>query len=123
MSLDIHLVSETAQTVTVGPVNTSMKFEWSPAVNVLTAAEAITFEYRLRDGAIPATALTGVACAGTPIVCTAALSQANVEALNREGRHSLTLSAFRVDLGDSSVSLPFILTTPSGAPTGLRIIR
>ena len=113
-----------AQVVTVGPVTTAMRFEWSPATNVTTAADALTFEYRLRDGAfIPVTALTGVACAGTPILCTAPMVQANADALNRVGLHSLTLSAFRMDLGDSTVSLPFQLTSPVGAPTNLRIMR
>lgn len=113
-----------AQTVTQGPVTTAMRFEWAPASNVTTVADALTFEYRLRDGAfIPVTAFTGVMCAGAPILCQAAMSQANADALNRVGAHSLTLSAFRMDLGDSVASLPFVLTSPAGAPTGLKIMR
>lgn len=113
-----------AQVVTVGPVTTAMRFEWNPPANVLTVADALTFEYRLRDGAfIPVTALTGVGCAGAPILCQAPIVQANADALNRVGTHSLTLSAFRTDLGDSAVSLPFVLRSPSTAPTNLRIMR
>ena len=113
-----------AQVVTVGPVTTAMRFEWAAGANVTTAVDALTFEYRLRDGAfIPVTALTGVACAWTPIVCTSPMSQANADALNRVGSHTLTLSAFRMDLGDSVLSLPFRLTSPVDAPTNLRIMR
>lgn len=126
MGLFLVLAAPTqAQTVvTVGPVDTTMRFEWAAGNNVTTVADALSFEYRLRDGAfIPVTALTSVACAGTPIICTAPLIQANADALNRVGSHTLTLSAFRMDLGDSVLSLPFRLTSPVAAPTNLRIIR
>ena len=113
-----------AQTVvTTGPVDTSMWLEWNPPDNVTTVTDALTFEWRLRDGAIPATALTLVTCAGTPILCQSDLTLSNVDALNRVGVHSLTLSAFRADVGDSRASLPFSLQSPATAPTNLSIMR
>lgn len=113
-------------TVTSGPVTTAMKFEWTMPSNVLTVADAATFEPRLRDGSfIPVTALTNQSCAlsGSAVVCTSQITQSNADALNRVGVHNLTMSVFRTDVGDSDASLPFVLKTPAGAPTNLRVIR
>lgn len=119
-----------AQTVTKGPVTTSMRFEWEcPAnLNPFTPTECLTYEYRLRIDNIPATALTGVTCAApvapsTAIPCRANLNQSNVDALNRPGAHAVTLSAFRADQTESGLSLPFILTMELSAPTQFRIVQ
>lgn len=110
-----------AQTpVTVGPVNTSMKFGWSLPSNV-TVAQAPTFETRLRVDGTPATALTGVTCA-TATSCQSNLTQSNADALNQVGSHNITLSLFRADVGDSAPSAPFVLKSPAGAPTAVSII-
>lgn len=125
MLLTPSLVS--AQTVvTKGPVDTSMKFNWENPSNI-TLADAPTFEYRLRDTFFPGivTVIAGAQCvAGTPVICTAPLTQANADALNKVGSHSLTLSLFRQDVGESFQSIPFGLPSgPPTAPTNLRIIK
>jgi hypothetical protein len=111
-----------AQTVvTSGPVTTDMRLAWDLPSNV-TVADASTFEVRLRDGAfIPVTALTNVTCAGA--TCSAPVSASNADALNRVGVHSLTLSLFRADVGDSAPSTPFVLTSPAGAPVNPRLTK
>lgn len=113
-----------SQVVNTGPVNTTMKFAWAAPVN-LTATDLPTFEVRLRDSKSPTvvTALTNVTCSGTPINCISQLTQSNVDALNMVGVHNITLSYFRSDLPESPQSTPFVLTSPSLAPTGTRIIQ
>ncbi len=113
-----------SQTVTTGPVNTSMKFAWSAPTNV-PASDLPTFEVRLRDSKSPAvvTALTNVTCTGTPANCQSPLTQSNVDALNMIGAHNITLAYFRQDTGEGPQSVPFLLTSPSLAPIGVRIIQ
>jgi len=115
-----------AQTVvTAGPVDTSMKIEWDLPSN-LTLTDAPTFEARLRDSTAPTsfTVLNGVNCvAGTPIVCTSQLTTELVTLINKVGKHDLTLTYYRSDVGESSQSLPFSLTVPTIAPTNLRITK
>ena len=114
-----------AQTVvTQGPVTTAFQWEVVPGNN-LSAADAMTFEFRVRDsrqvGVV--TALTGMVCAGTPVTCRSNLTPANVDALNIIGVHDLTVAIFRQDVGESPQSAPFVLRSPAGAPTSLRITR
>lgn len=118
--------AQAGSTVTKGPVDTSMKLNWENPSNI-TLADAPTFEYRLRDSYFSGTitVVASVQCvAGTPVVCTAPLSQPLVDALNKVGTHNLTLSLYRADVGESFQSLPFGLPSgPPTAPTNLRIIR
>jgi hypothetical protein len=112
-----------AQTpVTQGPVSVNDSFEWTLPSNV-TTADAPTFTARVRDSLQPGivTEITAFTCAGT--ICTTKLTAANVDALNRVGQHTLTVSLFRADVGDSAPSPPFSLASPAGAPTRLRLIR
>lgn len=118
-------INASAQTVTIGPVDTTMKIAWELPANI-TLADAPTFEARFRDSTNPGsfTVLTGVNCvAGTPINCTSPLTAALVTLINKVGKHDLTLSYFRADTGEGSQSIPFTLVTPSTAPTNLKIIR
>jgi hypothetical protein len=112
-----------AQNVTVGPVTTAMKFAWAAPINV-PSTELPTFEVRLRDSKSPTvvTALTNVQCSGTPVACTSQLTQSNVDALNMIGAHNITLAYFRQDVGEGAQSTPYLLTSPSLAPTAVRII-
>lgn len=117
--------SASAQVLTRGPVDTSMKFEMDLPAN-MTGDEARTFEWRIKDGAIPLTALTGFTCAprsASVISCIAPVGQSQADALNRIGVHSLTATLFREDVGESLTSPPFVLTSPAGAPTGMRLTR
>lgn len=114
-----------AQTVVNrGPVTTAMRLAWTAPVGI-TATDHPTFEVRLRDSftGTAVTAITNAVCSGAPITCTAQLTQVNVDALNMVGVHNITLFYFRQDVGDGSISLPFQLTTPAGAPTNLRVIQ
>lgn len=113
-----------AQVVTTGPVTTSMKFAWNAPTNV-PQTELPTFEVRLRDSKSPSvvTALTNITCTGTPVSCISQLTQSNVDALNMIGAHNITLAYFRQDTGEGPQSTPFLLTSPSLAPIGVRIIQ
>lgn len=113
-----------AQTIDRGPVTATMKFAWTAPANITSVTDAQTFEWRVKDGAVPATALTGVTCtsASGAINCTSPLGQSQADALNRVGVHSLTLTSFRQDVGESQASAPFLLTSPSGVSTAFRII-
>jgi hypothetical protein len=113
-----------AQVVTTGPVTTTMRFAWAAPTNV-PQTELPTFEVRLRDSKSPSvvTALVNVQCSGTPVNCTSQLTQANVDALNMIGAHNITLAYFRQDTGEGPQSTPFLLTSPSLAPTAVRIIQ
>jgi len=113
-----------AQVVATGPVTTTMKFAWNAPVNI-TQTELPTFEVRLRDSKAVGvvTALTNVTCSGTPVACTSQITQSNADALNMIGAHNITLSYFRQDTGEGPQSVPFLLTSPSLAPTTVRIIQ
>ena len=108
-----------------GPVTATMKFFWAAPSNITTVADALTFEWRVKDGATPATALTGVTCviASSQVQCQSVLGQSQADALNKVGMHSLTLTSFRQDVGESPASTPFSLQSPAGASTGFKIIQ
>lgn len=108
--------------VTKGPIDTTNKLSWELPINV-TLADAPTFEYRLRDSlSTTPFVLTNVLCP-TALTCTASVTQSIVDQVNKLGAHSLTLTMFRADVGESSASIPFLLTTSAAAPTGLKIIK
>lgn len=120
-----------AQTpITRGPVPAGAKLAFSMPINVPNVTEALKFEARLSDNGIPLTAVTaatGLTCsspAPTPplVPCQWVLSASNLDALNMIGTHSLTLRIFRADVGETVASVPFVLTSPAGAPTDLRLI-
>ena len=114
-----------AQVITEGPIPAGAQFVWEAPTTITTVTEALTFEPRLYLDTRAATALTSVSCAsaGSVITCTAAVSSANRDALNQVGAHQVTLALFRADIGEGAQSLPFVLTSRAGAPTGLRITR
>lgn len=114
-----------SQTVSTGPVTTSMKLFWEVPANV-TLTENLTFEIRLRDTLVPTvfTVVVAPTCtAGTPNVCISQLTAKNVTDLNKLGAHKLSLTYFRADVGESQESLPFSLLSPPLAPTGLLITK
>lgn len=108
-----------------GPVTATMKFSWQAPPNITNVADAQTFEWRVKDGAVPATALAGVTCSisNAVLTCQSLLGQSQADALNRVGIHSLTIASFRQDVGESQASSPFLLQSPAGAATAFRIIR
>jgi len=115
--------------ITRGPLPVGAKVVFEIGPNVVTVADALTFEARLSRNGMPLTAATstsGLTCAtavapAVGITCQWILTASNRDALNQVGVHSLTLTSFRADVGESPASSPFSLTTPAGAPTGLRI--
>ena len=115
-----------AQTITQGPVTTTHKIAWDIPAN-LTLINAPTFEARVSIDGTPALTLTSViwaaATATAPAGGSAVLSASQVDALNRIGSHAITVSLFRADVGDSGPSLPFVLRSPAGVPTGARVTR
>lgn len=120
-----------AQTpITTGPVPAGAKLFFLADRSVATAAEALTFEARLIRNGTPLTAVTatsGLTCAApvapaTNVSCQWVLSQSNRDALNLVGTHNLTVTMFRSDVGESPASLPFVLKSPAGAPSGVAII-
>jgi len=118
----------TAQTVVRGPVDISVKIEWELPLN-MTAPEGLLFEPRIRDSSQPNfVALAGFTCApptGTnpKSVCRVPLTPTLVTQFNVIGKHNITLSLFRTDVGESPLSTPFSLTSPSDAPTSLQLTR
>ena len=120
-----------AQTpITRGPVPVGAKIVFEAGGNLSTVAEALTFEARLTRNGTPltaATATSGLTCGAAVapavgITCQWALTASNRDALNQVGVHTLTLTHFRADVGESPASSPFVLTTPAAAPTGLRLL-
>lgn len=124
LALVLSAAPALAQTITRGPVPAGATFSWTAPANVTTVTQALTFEPRLYRSTTPLTALTGVVCVlQTPAIrCTAPISLSNLDAINQVGVQSLTLSLFRLDVGEGPQSVPFVLTTPAGAPMGFSII-
>jgi len=118
-----------AQTITRGPLPIGAKVVFEAGPNIPTVADALSFEARLSRNGIPltaATATTGLTCGpaiapALGITCQWVLTASNRDALNQVGVHTLTLTHFRADVGESPASSPFVLTTPTAAPTGLRL--
>lgn len=123
-------VSYGQTTVMVGPVTTSDKVEYIVAAASFNAVSQL--QIRARDNAtsgpfvqLPAPLSTEcLGVAANAFKCSVNLPMELVDLLNVQGVHSLTLTAFDVPTGlESPSSLPFVLSTPPGAPTGVRIIR
>jgi hypothetical protein len=113
-----------AQVVDTGPVTTTMKIAWDQPANVILA-DAATFEYRLKNNGTLLATLSSVSCvAGSTVpTCTAPVTQALADQVNKVGVQQLTLTLFRADVGESAASLPFSLRSPAAAPGSLKIIR
>jgi hypothetical protein len=117
-----------AQVVTTGPVNTTMKFQWEAPLGV-TPTDQSTYESRLYDSfATGFTVLSAITCtAGAtstdPTVCLSPLTTTLVTNLNKLGTHNLTLTYFRLDLGESPPSQAFSFKYPVPAPRNLQLIR
>jgi hypothetical protein len=115
-----------AQTpVTRGPVTTTNRFQWIAPTGI-SQTDHSTFEVRLRDTTVPTvvTVIQNATCAlvNSQLQCERQLTQQNVDALNMVGIHNLTMAYFRADVGEGPQSSPFVLTSPAGAPTALRIV-
>ena len=116
------------QVVVTGPVDATMKVEWK-LPTTMTVPEGLLFEPRLYDSMVPLpTKLTGFTCVDGTVtapnpVCRVPLTPALVTQLNTIGKHTLTLTFFRTDVGESPLSVPFSLSSPSAAPINLQLIR
>jgi hypothetical protein len=122
----VAVAADAQTTISRGPLQAGDKLAWSMPANVTTPADALSFEFRLARNGAPLSALVNATCApsgGSSIACEAALTASNLDALNQVGVWSLTLTIYRSDVGESAASDPFVLTSPAGAPTGVRIIR
>jgi hypothetical protein len=124
-------VSVSAQTtVTTGPFDTSMKWDFRIPTE-FNLADANGFQYRLRDvinTSLPVVVLGNITCvaptATVPnVVCRSPLTPAMVTELNKFGKHTYSLTFYRVDIGESLTSTPFIMTSPAPAPTDLQITK
>lgn len=125
-----------AQTeVTTGPLTTATSWEVVVPSNIATAADAQTYEMRIKRDTALLTTLAAPVCTQrsstylwilgqNKVTCLAQLSQANVDAMTMAGVYNLTATFFRADVGESApLASPFVLRNPPGAPTGLRITR
>lgn len=117
-----------AQVVVTGPVDVSMKVEWK-LPTTMAANEGLLFEPRLYDSMTPTvTKLTGFTCVDGTVtapnpVCRVPLTPALVTQFNTIGKHTLTLTLWRADVGESPLSTPFSLSSPSAAPISLQLTR
>lgn len=125
--LALSAITAGAQVIDRGPVPTGAKLTWEAPENITVAADAQTYEARVSRNGTPMTALVNVTCRTGVVVnrvtCDSVLTASNLDALNQAGVHTLTLKLFRPDVGETAASAPFVLTTPAGVPTGLRIER
>lgn len=114
--------------VTTGPVSTADRVELTSTEPTVAAAQSLAYRARVDQPPTgPFTVLT-VTCAipagGTAVVCTGPLPAALVTALNVRGTHTVTITAFDSAANlEGAASIPFVLISPPGAPTGVRIIR
>lgn len=117
-----------AQTITPGtPLTAGDKLATDLPANV-TLTDAPTWTYRFRDGASIVTEVTGPTCqasttTGVNGTCVFPLSQANVDALNMAGLHSITATMFKTGIGESIPSSPLSWPSRAGAPTNLRFTK
>lgn len=87
-----------------------------------------TWTYRIKDNGVPVTEVTNPTCQasttiGIPGTCLFPLSQANVDALNMAGVHSLTLTMVKTGVGESTPSLPLSWPAKAGALRNLRLTK
>lgn len=117
--------------VMTGPITTNDTVEWtvSPA-DAASASIAQSLPARFRDNGqstfVPLTATSCVAATApaTGWTCTTKVTTQLASLVNVRGTHSLVLTLFDPTAGvEGSAAVPFALSTPAGAPTGVRIIR
>jgi len=113
--------------VCTGPITANMRFEWTAADNVPTVAVAEALTPRVYvDQATTFVELSGDTCTGAapPLTCTAPIPAALLAVLNVSGVHSVTLRMFDPAQGlEGPSAVPFVLRSPPGAPSRVRIIR
>lgn len=116
-----------AQTVVTGPVTTSHKAAWDVTdAASLQAAAAFVPRFRIDSGTVMSpsgtTCVAFVPATPNKFTCQVNLSAAMVAVLNIAGQHSVVLRLFDSTTNLESVdSVPFQLSSPPAAPTGLRI--
>lgn len=120
-----------AQTViTTGPITINDNVEWtisSSDAPSATAAQAL--QLRIRDNGQPAfvtiSPMTCVTATGQVPgwTCTNKVTTQLTAVVNVRGTHSLVATWVDSQGVESPGSVPFVLTTPAGAPTGFRLIR
>jgi hypothetical protein len=128
----VTMTAAFAQTVIVmGPITTTDNVEWTIAPSdAASASVAQGMPIRVRDNGQPQfVTLNASGCvpAIAPAVgwtCTTKVTTALASTVNVRGSHSLVATWFDVAAGtESPSSIPFVLTVPAVAPTGVRIIR
>jgi hypothetical protein len=131
----VTLAAAFAQTViTTGPITINDNVAWEvPTVDATTAAQAQALQLRIRDNTqtgstfatiIPNACATSTNPASPGWTCTNKVTTQLAAMVNVRGTHNLFGSLFdTVNNIESPVGVPFVLTTPLGAPTGLRITR
>lgn len=111
-----------------GPVTTATRFVFTAPDNAPTVALAQSLEYRVRvDGATTTfDALLNVTCSIVPPAtlpeCRGIPPAALVQRMNVLGSHVVTMSGFLAGVGEGPSAIPFALSSPPAAPTGLRIL-
>lgn len=136
----VAVLPAASQTViTTGPITVNDNVEWTLAPDVAaTPSVAMTIQLRIRDNVqtgafltiLPASCITATA-QNVPTgssTCTSKVTTQLRDMVNVRGTHNLFGFAFdpAANAGaglESPASIPFALTTPLGAPTGLRITR
>lgn len=117
--------------ITTGPITTTDNIEWTIApTDAVSATVAQSLPLRVRDNGQPtfvtlnASTCVPATAQATGWTCTTKVTQALAAVVNVRGPHSLVATWFDATTGSESPgSVPFVLTTPAGAPTGLRITR
>lgn len=114
-------------TVCTGPITSAMRIEFTAPDNVLTSTGANALEPRVYvDGSTTAFHALAEVCTGAaaPFRCTAPIPPALLTVLNVAGLHSVTVKLFDPSTGTEGPSaIPFVLRSPPGAPSGVRVIR
>jgi len=121
--LALLLLPSIASAQLTGPVTTTSKLIWTAPSNAGSVATAQALEYRFRDNGGAFLAVPGASCASLAADgCQTTLSAAMVATLNAIGTHNVTLSAYdTTGLLESAPSIPFVLKSPPGAPTGVKL--
>lgn len=113
--------------VCTGPIAPDARFEWRSPDNVATIAAVVAMEPRIRIGTETAfVVLTGETCTGSavPFTCTAPIPAALLPRLNEAGSRTVSLRIFDpAEKLEGEASIPFVLRSPPGAATGVRLVR
>ncbi len=113
-------------TVCVGPIPSSARLSFVAPSNILTSTGANAMEPRVYvDGSTTAFHALAEVCTGAaaPFACVAPVPPGLLAVLNVAGLHSVTVKLFDPSTGTEGPSaVPFVLKSPPGAPTGLRIV-